>query len=208
MHHQFGIFAASAKIRSRSGPRPAPFSHSASAADEISASAGAASSASRKALNASADEFGLRQFLAMALDQRRMAKRNRKDHDLARRQARLAAELALRRQGRFREADARAARGKRPAAPWDEGLFRTGVASRRPLAFVAEERRKAPLHVRLVMAAQRLVGDFPDRLAEAALERRALLGRIEALAVGFAHEQHVGERPRVLEMLGHRRRAA
>ena len=58
------------------------------------------------------------------------------------------------------------------------------------------------------MPAQRLVGDFADRLAEAALERRALLGRVEALLIGFAQEQHVGERPRVLEMLGHRRGAA
>ena len=49
---------------------------------------------------------------------------------------------------------------------------------------------------------------MPDRLAEAALERGALLGRVEAPLIGFAHEQHVGERPRVLEMLGHRRRPA
>ena len=75
--------------------------------------------------------------------------------------------------------------GNGPPRRWDEGLFRIGVASRRPLAFVAEERRKAPLHVRLVVAAQRLVGDFPDRLAEATLERRALLGRVEALARRF-----------------------
>ena len=120
MHHQFGIFAASARMRSQSGPRPAPLSHSASAADEMSASAGAASSASRNALNASADEFGRRQFLTMALDQRRMAKRDRKDHDLARRQASAPAELALRRERRFREPEPRTAWRKRTAAPLGE----------------------------------------------------------------------------------------
>src|SRR5271156_3559609 len=79
--------------------------------------------------NASALEFGRLQLLASALDQRRMAERDRKDHDLARRQASAAAELALRRQGRFRDADPRPRRGKSPAAPWDEGLFRASVAS-------------------------------------------------------------------------------
>ena len=121
----------------------------------------------------------------------------------------LAAELALRRQAALRRGRCAGLRGGNgPPRRWREGLFRAGVASRRPLALVAEEGRKAPLHIRLVVAAQRLVGDFADRLAEAALERGALLGRVEALLVGFAHEQHVGERPRVLEMLGHRRRAA
>ena len=88
--------------------------------------------------------------------------------------------------------------GKGPPRRGDEGAPRAAIAARRPLALVAEERRKAPLHVRLVVAAQRFVGDFSDRLAEAPLERRALFGRVETLAVGFAHEQHVGERPRAL----------
>ena len=57
------------------------------------------------------------------------------------------------------------------------------------------------------MPAQRLVGDFADGLAEAPLERRALLGRVEALLIVFTPNT-VSERPRVLEMLGHRPGAA
>ena len=127
MHHQFGIFAAALKIRSRSGPRPAPFSHSASAADEISASAGAASSASRNAFTPGAHEFGRRQFLEMALDQRRVAERDREDHGFARRQASAAAELALRAPRALRRrpcavrsgGTARRALGRKPVSRWN-----------------------------------------------------------------------------------------
>src|ERR1700733_11748253 len=75
-------------------------------------------------IHASADEFGRRQFLEMALDQRRVVQRNRENHGLARRQPSTAAELASRRQGRFGDAHARPAREERPAPLWDEGLFR------------------------------------------------------------------------------------
>src|SRR6202012_5558248 len=101
---------------------------------------------------------------------------NRKDHDLARRQGRLAGELRLRGQGRFLEPDAWASRRKR--APLAEARGPADVAAPRPPRLLAEEGRKAPLHVRLVVPAQRLVGDFRHGLAKAPLERRALLRRI------------------------------
>src|SRR5271155_3263399 len=102
----------------------------------------------------------------------------------------------------------RTARGERSAAPRAEGSPRAAVASGPALTLVAEERGKAPPHVRLIMPAEGFVGDSPNGLAEAPLERRALFWRVEALAVGFADEQHIGERPRALEKLGHRRRPA
>ncbi len=85
---------------------------------------------------------------------------------------------------------------------------RVRLASPRTIPLLAEESRKPPLHVRLVVPAQRLVGDFCGRLEKPALERRALFGRVETLAVGLAHEEHLRERPRGAQMLGHRGRPA
>ena len=166
MRHQFGIFAAKPKIRSRAGPCPAPVSHSASAVDEMG---GTEAARVPQCANASAYEFGLRQFLATALDQSRMAKRDRRPRAPAGERSDRALGKPPR---RFRNADPHR-RGEPPAPPWDEGLVRIGVASRWALAFVAEEGRKAPLHVRLVVPAQGLVADISDRLGQGAAQARA-----------------------------------
>ena len=208
MHHQFGIFAAALKIPSRSGPRPAPFSHSASAADEISASAGAASSASRNAFTPEPMNSVAASSSKWLSKQGRVAKRDREDHVSRDGRRALRPSLLWGAKRRFRRrpcavrsgGTARPALGRRPVSDWNSPApaardrrrrRSTGAVSRPPGSAGAAARRRFCR---------------PPRRGCARAPRAA--PACQNSAHRFRGEQHVGERPRVLEMLGHRRGTA
>ena len=152
-----------------------------------------------------------RQLLAMRLDEGRMAERDRQDRDLARRVARPAAELGLRRERRLGEAE-RGARAAETAAPRRSPKRRR--ARRSPGAFGRGSSPKsaeaAPLHVGLRSggaASRRRSPPTASARRRSSAARAAPACRSACPSVSRV-EQHVGERPRALEHLGHRRRAA
>ena len=146
-----------------------------SAADEISASTGAPISASRNALTpapmnsvsaSSSQRLSINAGWPSAIERIMTSRAGRRA---------LRPSLLCGASG----ASSRPTRGPRggngPPRRGTKTWLRAGIASRRPLAFVAEERRKAPLHVRLVVAAQRSRRRFfrPPRRGAARAPRAA-----------------------------------